>query len=102
MRLRNQGIDLMDCLRFSETTQVLSRDSDVINELICRLQRELNITSVVVTHDIKSAYKVGNHIAMLHEGKIIYTAAPEDLRNTDHPIVRQFIEGRAEGPIKAV
>jgi phospholipid/cholesterol/gamma-HCH transport system ATP-binding protein len=76
--------------------------ADVINELICRLQRELNITSVVVTHDINSAYKVGNHISMLHDGKIIYTAAPEELRETDHPIVRQFIEGRAEGPIKTV
>lgn len=76
--------------------------ADVINELICRLQRELDITSVVVTHDIKSAYKVGNHIAMLHDGSIIFTGTPDEVRGTDHPIVRQFIEGRAEGPIKAV
>ncbi len=75
---------------------------DVINELICRLQRELDITSVVVTHDIKSAYKVGNHIAMLHGGRIVFSASPDEMRATDNPIVRQFIEGRAEGPIKAV
>ena len=76
--------------------------ADVINELICRLQRELDITSVVVTHDINSAYKVGNHIAMLHGGSIIFTGAPDEVRGTDHPIVRQFVEGRAEGPIRAV
>jgi phospholipid/cholesterol/gamma-HCH transport system ATP-binding protein len=76
--------------------------ADVINELICQLQRELDITSVVVTHDIKSAYKVGNHIAMLHDGSIIFTGTPDEVQETDHPIVRQFIEGRAEGPIKAV
>jgi phospholipid/cholesterol/gamma-HCH transport system ATP-binding protein len=76
--------------------------ADVINELICRFQRELDITSVVVTHDINSAYKVGNHIAMLHGGSIIYSGTPDEVRRTDHPIVRQFIEGRAEGPIRAV
>jgi phospholipid/cholesterol/gamma-HCH transport system ATP-binding protein len=76
--------------------------ADVINELIRDLQRELDFTSVVVTHDINSAYKVGNHIAMLHGGKIIYTGTPEEVRDTGHPIVRQFIEGTAEGPIKPV
>ncbi|MCK4237105.1 MAG: ABC transporter ATP-binding protein, partial [Candidatus Krumholzibacteria bacterium] len=76
--------------------------ADVINELIRNLQQEMNITSVVVTHDIKSAYKVGDHIAMLHGGKIIYSGSPGDVERTDHPIVRQFIEGKAEGPIKPV
>lgn len=74
--------------------------ADVINELIRKLQRELTITSVVVTHDMKSAYHVGDRIAMLHEGKIIVSGTPEEVRSTDHPILRQFIEGRAEGPIK--
>lgn len=73
--------------------------ADVINELIRKLQRELEITSVVVTHDMKSAYHVGDRIAMLHEGRIIVSGTPEEVRNTDHPILRQFIEGRAEGPI---
>ena len=76
--------------------------ADVINELIRELQRGLEITSVVVTHDMKSAYKVGDHIAMLHGGRIIFSGTPEEVRTADLPIVRQFIEGRAEGPIKSV
>jgi len=76
--------------------------ADVINELIRTLQRELAITSVVVTHDINSAYKVGDRVAMLHEGKIIYSGTPDEARATDDPVLRQFLEGRAEGPIRAL
>jgi phospholipid/cholesterol/gamma-HCH transport system ATP-binding protein len=76
--------------------------ADVINELIRTLQRELRITSVVVTHDIKSAYQVGDRIAMLHEGKIIRSGTPAEVRDTDDPVLRQFIEGSAKGPIKPI
>jgi phospholipid/cholesterol/gamma-HCH transport system ATP-binding protein len=76
--------------------------ADVINSMIRELQHELDITSVVVTHDINSAYKVGDRMTMLHEGKIIFSGTPEETRETDNEIVRQFIEGRAEGPIRAV
>jgi phospholipid/cholesterol/gamma-HCH transport system ATP-binding protein len=76
--------------------------SDVINELICNLKRTLSITSVVVTHDMKSAYKVGDRIAMLYEGQIIYDGTPEDVRCCGHPVIQQFVEGRAEGPIPAL
>jgi phospholipid/cholesterol/gamma-HCH transport system ATP-binding protein len=76
--------------------------ADVINSLIRDLQHELNITSVVVTHDINSAYRVGDRMTMLHDGKIIYSGTPEETRETDNGIVRQFIEGRAEGPVRAV
>ena len=76
--------------------------ADVINGLIRDLQHELNITSVVVTHDINSAYKVGDRMTMLHDGKIIFSGTPEETRGTDNGIVRQFIEGRAEGPVRAV
>jgi phospholipid/cholesterol/gamma-HCH transport system ATP-binding protein len=76
--------------------------ADVINELIRTLQRELRITSVVVTHDIKSAYHVGDRIAMLHEGRIIFSGTPDDVRGTDNPVLRQFVEGRAQGPIKPI
>ncbi|MBN2070698.1 MAG: ABC transporter ATP-binding protein [Candidatus Krumholzibacteriota bacterium] len=76
--------------------------ADVINELIRDLQRELNITSVVVTHDIGSAYKIADHMAMLYNGKIIFEGSPDETRETGNEIVRQFIEGRAVGPIKAV
>jgi len=76
--------------------------ADVINELIRTLQRELKVTSVVVTHDIKSAYHVGDRIAMLHEGKIIFSGSPDEVRRTDDPVIRQFVEGRADGPIKPI
>jgi len=54
---------------------------------------------VVVTHDLQSAYKVGDRIVMLYDGKVLFEGTPDEVRNTDQPIVRQFIEGRAEGPI---
>jgi phospholipid/cholesterol/gamma-HCH transport system ATP-binding protein len=73
--------------------------SDVINELILTLQRKLGITSIVVTHDMTSAYKVGDRIAMLYGGRIIFSGTPEEVRRTPDPFVRQFVEGRAEGPI---
>jgi phospholipid/cholesterol/gamma-HCH transport system ATP-binding protein len=76
--------------------------ADVINGLIRSLQKELSITSVVVTHDIKSAYKIGDRIAMLHDGRIIFSGTPEETVRTDNETVRQFIEGRAEGPIRPV
>ena len=76
--------------------------ADVINSLIRDLQHELDITSVIVTHDINSAYRVADRMTMLHEGKIIYSGTPEETKETDNEIVRQFIEGRAEGPVRAV
>jgi phospholipid/cholesterol/gamma-HCH transport system ATP-binding protein len=88
------------CVLYDEPTTGLDPImADVINNLIIKLARELRITSVVVTHDLASAYKVADRIAMLHDGAVIHTGTPDELRNTDHPLVRQFIEGRAEGPI---
>ena len=68
---------------------------DVINELILKLKRELNVTSIVVTHDMQSAFKVGDRIVMLHEGHLIFDGTPDDIRKTEHPIVRRFIAGEA-------
>ncbi|MFH2146079.1 MAG: ABC transporter ATP-binding protein [Candidatus Omnitrophota bacterium] len=73
--------------------------ADMINDLIIRLQSQLKITSIVVTHDMTSAYKVGTRIAMLYDGKIIAQGSPNEIRNTQDPIVRQFINGAAKGPI---
>jgi phospholipid/cholesterol/gamma-HCH transport system ATP-binding protein len=73
--------------------------ADVINELIRRLQNSLSITSVAVTHDIKSAYKIGDRLALLFNGKIVFEGSPDDVRSTNDELVRQFIEGRAHGPI---
>ena len=73
--------------------------ADAINELIIKMRERLNVTSVVITHDIKSAYKIADTIAMLYNGVIIAEGSPDEIRNTSDPVVRQFIEGRAEGPI---
>jgi phospholipid/cholesterol/gamma-HCH transport system ATP-binding protein len=70
--------------------------SDVINELILKLQRELTVTSIVVTHDMQSAFKVGDRIVMLHEGNLIFDGTPEQVRETDHPIVKRFVLGEAD------
>ncbi|PJA27850.1 MAG: ABC transporter ATP-binding protein [candidate division Zixibacteria bacterium CG_4_9_14_3_um_filter_46_8] len=76
--------------------------ADAINELIIRMREELNVTSICVTHDMVSAYKISDRIAMIYEGKIIFTGSPDEVKSTDNPIVQQFIQGKAEGPIKAV
>lgn len=68
--------------------------SDVINELILKLQRELKVTSIVVTHDMKSAYKIADHIIMLHQGKVIAEGDADYIRNHPHNVVQQFIHGR--------
>jgi phospholipid/cholesterol/gamma-HCH transport system ATP-binding protein len=68
--------------------------ADVINELILKLQRELGETTIVVTHDMKSAYKVADRIIMLHKGKIVADGDAEHIRNHPHPVVQQFIHGQ--------
>ena len=74
--------------------------ADAINELINLMKKELRITSVVITHDMVSAYKVADRIAMLYEGRIIWVGTPADIRRSKNQVVQQFIHGRAEGPIK--
>jgi len=74
--------------------------SDVINDLILDLQKQLKVTSIVVTHDMKSAYKVASRIAMFHEGLVLQVGTPDDIRNSKDPRVKQFVEGRSQGPIK--
>jgi phospholipid/cholesterol/gamma-HCH transport system ATP-binding protein len=75
--------------------------ADAINDLIIRMKQELKVTSLIITHDIISAYKVADKIAMLYQGKIIDSGSPEKIRNSKNPVVQQFIHGRAEGPIKS-
>jgi phospholipid/cholesterol/gamma-HCH transport system ATP-binding protein len=68
--------------------------ADIINELILKLKRELGVTAVVVTHDMKSAYKVGDRVIMLHNGKVVADGDAEHIRNHPHPVVQQFINGQ--------
>ena len=81
------------------TTGVDPITADGINELIRSLHDKLKITSIVVTHDMKSAYRVADKIAMLYQGQIIAEGTPVEIQNTNHPIVHQFINGLAQGPI---
>lgn len=74
--------------------------ADAIDQLIRGLQKRLGVTSVVVTHDMTSAYKVADRMAMLHEGKVVFTGTPDQTRTATHPMVRQFIEGSSTGPIR--
>jgi len=74
--------------------------SDAINDLIIECNKQLGVTSIVVTHDMTSAYKVGNRFAMLHEGQVVFTGTTDEVRNTNNPVVKQFIEGRADGPLQ--
>jgi len=74
--------------------------ADAINDLIIRMKKEINITSIVITHDMVSSYKVADRIAMLYQGKIIETCTPEAIKESKNQIVQQFIHGSAEGPIE--
>jgi len=75
---------------------------DVINQLIRAMQQRLGVTSVVVTHDLMSAYTVGDRLAMIYGGRVVFTGTPEQVRHTDNAMVRQFIEGSSVGPIQPV
>ena len=74
--------------------------ADVINDLIVSTVKDLGVTAVSITHDMVSARKISDRIAMLYKGKIIWQGPTTDIDNSGNPYVDQFIHGRAEGPIK--
>jgi phospholipid/cholesterol/gamma-HCH transport system ATP-binding protein len=74
--------------------------ADAINDLINQLKCDMGITSVVITHDMASSYKIADRIAMLYNGEIIEVGTPEEIRNSKNAFIQQFIHGQAEGPIK--
>lgn len=76
--------------------------ANVINDLMVSMRERLQVTSIIITHDMESAYRVGDHIAMLYHGRIIEVGTAEEIRRTSNGIVRQFIEGETEGPITQV
>lgn len=73
--------------------------ADAINCLILQLKEQLRVTSVIITHDMNTTYKVADRVAMLYEGRIIEVGTSEEIRLSSNPVVQQFINGRAEGPI---
>jgi phospholipid/cholesterol/gamma-HCH transport system ATP-binding protein len=74
--------------------------ADVINDLIVKCVREVGTTAVSITHDMVSARKIADRIAMLHQGRIVWHGPTADINRSGNPFVDQFINGRAEGPIK--
>ena len=73
--------------------------ADAINDLILEVQEVTKATSIVVTHDMASAFKVGDRLAMLHRGRIVHESTVEEARNSENPMVRQFVNGEAFGPL---
>ena len=73
--------------------------SAVVADLILEMDSKLNVTTVTISHDMKVAFKIADRVAMLYHGKIIEQGTPYEFQASQNPIVRQFIEGRAEGPL---
>jgi len=74
--------------------------ADAIDQLIRSLQKRLGVTSIVVTHDMTSAYKVADRMVMLHEGRMVFSGTPDETRASTDPVVRQFVQGSSIGPIR--
>lgn len=74
--------------------------SDAISDLILAMQKRLRCTAIVITHDMPLAFKTGDRLCLLHEGRMYAAAAKEAFRKLDDPVVQQFIHGRADGPIQ--
>ena len=81
------------------TSEVDPITAAAINHLIIELHNKLKVTSIVVTHDMNSAYQVADTIAMFYRGQVIADGKPEEIKNATHPVVQQFITGQAQGPI---
>jgi phospholipid/cholesterol/gamma-HCH transport system ATP-binding protein len=73
--------------------------SSVIDELIINLTEKTNTTSVIVTHEMDSAFRIATRMAMLYQGAIIQDDSPEHFKTSDHPVVRQFVTGGVDGPM---
>lgn len=88
------------CVLYDEPTSGLDPVvSDSINRLIRRLQKRFHVTSVVVTHDMKSAVHIADHIAYLHQGQIYFYGTPQELQVSADPLLQDFLIGRSEAPV---
>ncbi|MDZ4727157.1 MAG: ABC transporter ATP-binding protein [Leptospira sp.] len=73
--------------------------SNVINDLVVRMQKELGLTSIVVTHDMNSAYRIADRISFLYEGQVLFCGTSLEIQNSTNPVIQQFIHGKTEGPM---
>jgi phospholipid/cholesterol/gamma-HCH transport system ATP-binding protein len=76
--------------------------TEAVNQLIVDTQQSFNLTCVVISHDIQSIFRIGHKIAMLYEGRIIEYGTPEEIRASDNPVMKQFLSGSVDGPIKVI
>lgn len=84
-------------LLFDEPTSGLDPiTTRTINRLVRKLQRELGVTSVLVTHDISSAFRVADRVALLHDGRIVFDGTPDEMTRSDHPYVKEFLGDETE------
>ena len=84
------------CILYDEPTTGLDPvTSDSINHMIRRLQRRLGVTSIVVTHDMKTAFHCADHIAFIHEGRVHFSGTPDEMRASKDKEITDFIEGRS-------
>ncbi len=74
--------------------------SDIVNDLVLDMKHKIGVTSIVITHDMRSAFKISDRIAMLYEGSFIMTGTPDEFRASTNEFVRQFVDGSSAGPIK--
>jgi len=81
-----------DIILYDEPTTGLDPiTTNVVNDLIVRMRDRFNVTSVVVSHDVESMFRIADKIVMIHEGTVIASGTPQEIRDTTHPVVRQFI-----------
>jgi phospholipid/cholesterol/gamma-HCH transport system ATP-binding protein len=89
-----------EILLFDEPTTGLDPvTTALVDEIIIDLKEHLKTTTITITHDMESAFRIGDRIAMLNKGKIIASAPPEEFKRLEDPRVQQFIHGHAEGPL---
>ena len=84
------------CILYDEPTAGLDPiAADSIDRLILRLQRKFEVTSIVVTHDMKSMFQIADRVAYLREGQIYFHGTPEEIRESQDPVIRRFVEGKS-------
>lgn len=89
-----------DILLYDEPTSGLDPVvASVVDELIMEMRDRLGVTSIVVSHNITSIFRISDKIAMLHDGEVLALGTPDELRGCQNPIVKQFIKGESQGPI---
>ena len=76
--------------------------AEAINNLIIDTQKNFNLTSIVISHDVSSIFRIGHKIAMLYKGRIIEYGTPEEIKESKNPVLTQFLSGSIEGPIKII